>query len=142
MPSKKLVRHWMGDWGSYNFLKQLGRLDPFTIYTVRGNGETDVFYGENRATLPSGQIPAVLDVVASVEDIPEIHPYDTYLIGTDDTGYKVTCFTLNKDMDGFDENSIDFDERYGVRIKSRGLKNYVVLDGKLKTYDVVDCGPF
>ena len=120
----------------------LEELDPYTIYTVKGDDGTTVFYGENQATIPTGQIPTVNDVVASVDDIPEIKPYDTYLIGTDATGYRVSCFTLNKTMDGFDENSIEFDDRYGVRIRSKGLKNYVIVNGRLRSYDDVDCGPF
>ena len=37
---------------------------------------------------------------------------------------------------------MDFDWKYGVRVRKEGLKNYVYVDGKLITYDDVDCGLF
>jgi hypothetical protein len=62
-------------------------------------------------------------------------------VGRDGLGYRVYECVLD------DENNLKwyikpFDYRFGVRVQDKGLKNYVYVDGELKTYDDVDCGAF
>lgn len=148
MAEKHIVRHWKGKRESYNFLKGMNYLDPWTRYSVieaeEGSGVTE-YFGENIIAVPTGQLLPVNDVVEMLPPPYLASPYDRYLVGTDATGYKVYEFQPRATASGTELEAyelLDFDFRYGVRVISRGLKNYVYVDGKLITYDDVDCGLF
>ena len=149
MAEKHLVKHWRGKRTSYNFLKNVNRLDPWTRYSViEDDGSIVEYFGNNLISVPTGQLLPVNAIVSGEPETNSIRPYDRYLVGTDETGYKVIEYSLIDPYgeSGYTKTELTFDEKYGVRVKSEGLKNYVyVNDGnekKLKTYDDVDCGTF
>ena len=83
--------------------------------------------------------------ILSAQPLTEsVAPYDRYLVGTDNDGYTVYEYTPIGDNaeSGYTASQLTFDEKFGVRVISEGLKNYVYVNGKLKTYDDVDCGNF
>ena len=149
MAEKHLVRHWRGKRVSYNFLKNVNRLDPWTRYTViETDGSINEYYGDNQIVIPTGQLLPVNAILSGEPSSAMVRPYDRYLVGTDETGYKVLEYTLIDPYgeSGYTKSEITFDWKYGVRVKSEGLKNYVYInDGtikELRTYDDVDCGTF
>lgn len=145
MAEKHLVKKWRGKRESYNFLKSVNRLDPWTRYSVIETDGTIVeYFGENQIYQPTGQLLPVDDIVEFAPDVSDASPYDRYLVGTDLNGYKVIEYQPKSTTGGtvLVKEELEFDERYGVRVKSDGLKNYVYVDGVLKTYDDVDCGTF
>lgn len=143
--AKHLIRKWKGSRQNYNLLKSSNALDPWTIYYVVDtidNKSTVVEYcGANIITPQTGQPLAVNDLLSELPS-SGINPYDRYLVGTDATGYKIYEYTPIANSDSLSVSNIDFDWKLGVRILSKGLKNYVYYDGKLVTYDDVDCGLF
>lgn len=140
--SRHLVRKWLGTRESYNTLKESPFLDPWTIYYVRNaDGSTVEYFGDNIVTVPTGQLLPVNDILEEEPDIQDVNPYDRFLVGTDNEGYKVVEYTLNNSYELVKEE-MDFDWRYGVRVKSQDLKNYIYFDGKLRSYDDVYCGEF
>lgn len=142
--AKHLVKNWRGSRGAYNILKRNNSLDPWTKYYVKdSDGVTTTYveyFGENIVHIPTGQLIAVNDVLATVPANP--NPYDRFLVGTDETGYKVYEYTPIKDSDELEAHEMEFSWKYGVRILSRGLKAYVYYNGKLTTYDDGDAGSF
>jgi len=148
MAEKHIVRHWRGKRESYNFLKGVNRLDPWTRYSVVESGDTNTvteYFGENIIALQTGQLLPVNDIVETLPPSNTAHPYDRYLVGADGLGYKVYEFQPRATTNGTvvePQEVTDFDIRFGVRVISRGLKNYVYFDGHLITYDDVDCGLF
>lgn len=145
MAEKHLIRQWRGSRASYNNLKQTGLIDAWTIYHVvdvvnSAQTITD-YFGENIMQIPTGQLLAVKDLLHTLPS-SGVNPYDRYIIGNDLDGYKIYEFTPIKDSDELAYSSIDFDWKYGVRILSQGLKNYVYYDSHLITYDDIDCGEF
>lgn len=88
----------------------------------------------------SGQMLAVNDLLTQAPSAAS--PYDRYLVGNDINGYKIYEYTPISGSVELDVTITDFDWKHGVRILSKGLKNYVYHDNKLKTYDDVDCGEF
>ena len=86
----------------------------------------------------------VNSIVEYAPSVAEAAPYDRYLVGTDLNGYKVVEYQPKATTGGtvLVKEELEFDEKYGVRVKSEGLKNFVYVDGELKTYDDVDCGTF
>ena len=148
MAEKHIVRFWRGKRESYNFLKSVNRLDPWTRYSVIDSGDSanvvTEYFGENQINIPTGQILPVSAVVDTALPEYRVRPYDRYLVGTDGTGYKIIEYLPKSTADGvvLEKNEMDFDWKYGVRVRKEGLKNYVYVDGKLVTYDDVDCGLF
>lgn len=148
MAEKHIVRFWRGKRESYNFLKSVNRLDPWTRYSVIESGDSanaiTEYFGENQINIPTGQLLPVSAVVATALPEYRVRPYDRYLVGTDGTGYKIIEYLPKSTTDGvvLEKNEMDFDWKYGVRVRKEGLKNYVYVDGKLITYDDVDCGLF
>lgn len=145
MAEKHRVRNWRGQRASYEFLKSVNRLDPWTRYcVVETDGSLNEYYGENKIYENTGQLLPVNAITATTPTSGSVNPYDRYLVGTDADGYKVVEFLPQATFDGaiLVTEELDFDERFGVRVKSEGLKNYVYFNGKLTTYDDVDCGLF
>lgn len=145
--NKHVIRKWKGSRFGYNLIKRAGLIDPWTLYYVvdeNPSGTTSIteYCGENIVSVPSGQILPVKDVVDSIPPLADINPYDRFLYGTDITGYKIIEFTPVKGTNELECSEFEFDWRYGVRILSKGLKNFVYYDNKLVTYDDVDCGEF
>lgn len=141
---KHTVKHWKGSRAKYEFLVKNKAIDDWTRYVVVDeiNGEkiTVEYYGNNQVAELTGQLLPVNSIISSISEITPA-PFDRYLVGADGSGYKVyECV--------FDSDNIlkwyvkAFDYRYGVRVKDKGLKNYVYVNGKLITYDDVDCGEF
>jgi len=151
MSEKHIVRFWRGKRESYEFLKELKMLDPWTRYSVSdSDGSITEYFGTNQITQPSGQLFPVNDIVS---ELPEtLNPGERFLVGhdaTDGEPAKYSIMVVSTVPDEEDPTKYraeiqieDFDYKYGVRVLSRGLKNYVLVDGKLKTYDDVDCGTF
>lgn len=145
MANKHIIKKWKGSRASYNKLKEYSLIDPWTVYyvvdTVAGESSITEYVGENIVTVPTGQVLAVKDIL---EELPTsgVNPYDRFLIGSDANGYKIYEYTPIKDSFDLEVTQMDFNWKYGVRILSRGLKNYVYYNNKLVTYDDVDCGEF
>ena len=149
MAEKHIVRNWRGKRESYNFLKRTNHLDAWTRYSVIESGgsgnEITEYFGENLIAVPTGQILPVSAVVETLPSAETARPYDRYLVGSDSNGYQVYEFQPEAAVGGTRMVAVklqDFDWRYGVRVRADGLKNYIYFDGKLITYDDVDCGTF
>ena len=145
MAEKHLVKHWRGKRSNYNFLKSVNKLDPWTRYSViEVDGSIVEYFGENQVYIPTGQLLPVKSILSGAPAQETIQPYDRYLIGSDGNGYEVYEYTPIGDNaeSGYTESRLTFDEKFGVRVISEGLKNFVYTGGKLKTYDDVDCGNF
>lgn len=143
--AKQLVKHWKGTAASYNFLKQNHALSPWTRYVIVNELDGKViaeYYGENIISVPTGQLFPVKDIVEDMASIPQnVNPFDRYLVGTDALGYSIVEY---QPVSGgtLVTNTMDFDNKYGVRVASQGYKNYIYFNNKLITYDDVDCGTF
>lgn len=145
MAEKHRVRNWRGVRDSYEFLKSVNRLDPWTRYCVIESGGTiSEYYGQNRISQETGQLLPVNTVLSGMPSVNEVNPYDRFLVGQDGVGYKVVEYYPKISLTGASlvYEELPFDDRYGVRVRDCGLKNFVYIDGKLKTYDDVDCGIF
>ena len=117
-------------------LEALEKLNP----TVNNEEVITEYYGTNQVSNNTGQL---LPVISIIGDISEINPspYDRYLVGSDGIGYHVYEYVI--DAEGSHRWIVKpFEYRYGVRVIERGLKNYVYVNGILKTYDDIDCGTF
>ena len=141
---KHVVKHWRGTREKYEFLRKNGALNSWTKYVVidNFNGVNTIveYYGNNQVAELTGQLLPVKSIIETIGSIVA-SPYDRYLVGRDGLGYRVYECVLD------DENNLKwyikpFDYRFGVRVQDKGLKNYVYVDGELKTYDDVDCGTF
>jgi hypothetical protein len=141
---KHIVRHWKGTRDKYEFLVKNNAVDEWTKYVVidevSGESILTEYYGTNQVSELTGQMLPAKSVIGNISEISPL-PYDRYLVGNDASGYKVYEYVISS------ENSHrwiikNFDYRHGIRIIDRGLKNYIYVDGKLKTYDDVDCGLF
>ena len=144
---KHTVKHWRGTRDKYEFLRKNGALDSWTKYVViddiadsDGNKRIVEYYGENQIYEHTGQLLPVKSIIETVAAV-EPAPYDRYLVGRDGTGYRVYECLLD-DEGALKWRSIPFDYRHGVRVISRGLKNFVYVEGVLLTYDDVNCGEF
>lgn len=154
MAEKKKIRNWKGSRGSYEYLKKNGLVNAWTHYFVvettaeigsTASGRITEYFGENLISVPTGQLLPVLKILEFAKSVDVAEPYERYLVGTDEAGYNVVEYVPIRTAEGDTElvkNIIPFDEKYGVRVKDRGLKNYVYVDGKLITYDDVNCGEF
>ena len=138
------VRKWRGVREKYEYLYAHNALDNWTKYVVidviNGKEVITEYYGANQVSNHIGQL---LPVDSIIEDIAEITatPYSRYLVGSDGVGYNIYEYVI--DSEGSHRWIItEFDYRYGVRVISEGLKNFVYVNGILKTYDDVDCGLF
>lgn len=140
---KHKIRFWRGTRESYN---KIISPDFWTRYSVKEpNGVWHEYYGTNLITSQTGVLAPVLDVV---KELPtNINPGDRYLVGDEDVLYSTfQIFEFTPFMkDGkylMSEKVTDLGD-LTVRIKSRGLRAYQVVEGKLTTYDeidTIDCG--
>lgn len=144
--AKHLVKHWRGSRASYNYLRDVSALDPWMRYSVvNEDGSISEYFGENKIYQETGQLIPVSAIVTTAPQPEDAEPYDRYLVGDDENGYKIIEYTPRPLANGGYElvtDEMDFDWKYGVRVKSMGLKNYIYVDGHLVTYDDVDCGIF
>lgn len=167
--NRKIVRHWIGSLESYNKIKSQKLLDEWTRYTVKVAVDDSVnggsvgyveYYGENRITpYYPGELLPVKDIVSELPKNLGIGA--RYLVGPSnafdangkllyednqpgsDAWYIVTI--QGKVTDGYlelVEPDIKKLGSFSVRVESYGLKAYVLVNNKLKTYDDIDCGTF
>lgn len=142
MGQRHLIKHWKGSRASYNYLKSHNALDAWTNYIVIENDNSiSEYFGNNVAVRHEGQQLPVKDILPAEPPVSAVTPYDRYLIGTDALGYKIVEYTLDKEANVVKEE-LNFDKKYGVRVESKGLKNYVYVQNKLVTYDDMDGGEF
>jgi hypothetical protein len=143
--TKNKIKFWRGTRESYN---KIASPDFWTRYSVKEpNGVWHEYYGTNLITSQAGTLAPVLDVV---KELPKtVNPGDRYLVGDESVLYSTyQIFEFSPFMqDGkylLTEKVTDLGD-LSVRIKSRGLMTYQVVEGKLITYDKVnsiDCGTF
>lgn len=141
---KHVVRHWRGTRDKYEFLVKNNAVSDWTRYVVIDTiNDEDViteYYGTNQVTELTGQLLPANSIIANISEVTP-KPYDRYLVGSNGNGYSVYEYVI--DSEGQHRWLIKpFDDRFGIRIKDRGLKNYLYVDGELITYDEVDCGTF
>ena len=140
---KHKVRNWRGTRANYELLVQNSAVTPWTRYvvidTINGKEVITEYYGENQVAEATGQLLPVKDIIGSISDITPL-PYDRYLVGADGKGYQIYEYVIDGEFNKWLIKP--FDNRYGVRVISKGLKNYVYVNNTLKTYDDVDCGDF
>jgi hypothetical protein len=141
---KHIIRKWKGTRENYEFLLKSNLLNEWTKYTVidKINNEDVIteYYGSNQVTNHTGQLFPVISIIGNISEITP-SPYDRYLVGSDGSGYNVYEYVI--DSEGSHRWIIKpFDYRYGVRVINEGLKNFIYFNGKLRTYDDVDCGTF
>jgi hypothetical protein len=138
------VRHWRGSRANYEFLLKNNSLNNWTRYVVidKINNEDIIteYYGTNQVSDHTGQLLPVNSIIGNISEITP-SPYDRYLVGNDGAGYNIYEYVIDS------ENAHrwlikPFDYRYGVRVKSEGLKNFVYFENKLFSYDDVNCGEF
>lgn len=141
---KHLVRHWRGSRANYEFLLKNNAINNWTRYVVidKINNEDIIteYYGTNQVSDHTGQLLPVISIIGNISEITP-SPYDRYLVGNDGAGYNIYEYVIDS------ENAHrwlikPFDYRYGVRVKSEGLKNFVYFENKLFSYDDVNCGEF
>lgn len=141
---KHLVRHWRGTRANYEFLLKNNALNSWTRYVVidKINNEDVIteYYGTNQVSDHTGQLLPVISIIGNISEITPA-PYDRYLVGSDGAGYNIYEYVIDS------ENAHrwlikPFDYRYGVRVKSEGLKNFVYFENRLFTYDDYDGGEF
>lgn len=139
---KHVVKHWRGSRANYEFLAKNNALDIWTRYVVINDNDNSIteYYGSNQINEATGQLLPVISIIGSISEITP-NPYDRYLVGSNGNGYQIYECVFDS------ENTLkwrikQFDYRYGVRVKDKGLKNYIYVDGELRTYDDVDCGTF
>lgn len=156
---KHIVKFWRGSRAAYN---ALGTWDYWTRYSVyegdeNGNhiaGEPYTeYYGTTCITPVAGQLLPVKTVCSTLPTETEIG--DRYLVGYDSymdlSGNMVEGKyylveigpVINADGTTYRKAStIKPFNKQSVRIMDRNMKEYLVLNGKLVTYDDVNCGEF
>lgn len=155
---KNIVKFWRGSRAAYN---ALGTWDYWTRYSVfegdeNGNhiaGEPYVeYYGTTCITPVAGQLLPVKTVCTALPETLELG--DRFLVGYDE--YTLDGVTFPADYfiievgpianaDGTTYRKATMIKPFGkqsVRIEDRGMKEYFLHNGKLITYDDVNCGEF
>lgn len=138
------VRHWRGSRANYESLLKNNALNDWTRYVVidnyNGNEIYTEYFGSNQISELTGQLLPVNDIIGNITE-GEALPYNRYLVGSNGVGYSIYECVI-------DSNNVlrwiikPFDYRFGVRVISKSLKNYIYNNGQLMTYDDVDCGTF
>lgn len=141
---KHVVRHWRGTREKYEFLVKNNAVSDWTRYvvidTIAGKDVITEYYGTNQVAELTGQLLPANSIITNILDITP-KPYDRYLVGSNGNGYSVYEYVI--DSEGSHRWLVKpFDDRFGIRIKDRGLKNYIYVKNELITYDEVDCGTF
>jgi hypothetical protein len=142
---RHIVRHWRGSREKYEFLVKNNAVNDWTRYividSIAGVDSITEYYGVNQIAELTGQLLPADSIVGNISEISNPTPYDRYLVGADGTGYNVYEYVI--DSEGSHKWIIKpFDYRYGIRIKDKGLKNYIYVEDTLRTYDDVDCGMY
>jgi hypothetical protein len=127
-------------------LKKAGALNYWTRYSVKyengGLVTWKEFYGDNPLTEETGQLLPVIDIVQTLPKV--LNPGDRYWVS--DGGINlITTIGVGKDENGvatLSSRSLELKEGVSVRVKSKGYKSYLILDGELITYDEIDCGTY
>ena len=138
---KHIVRHWRGTRDKYKLLVKNNAVNDWTKYVVMDGDVITEYYGTNQVTALTGQLLPVNSIISNISEITTANPYDRYLVGADGSGYQIYECVFDSD-DILKWHIKAFDYRYGVRVKDKGLKNYIYVNEKLITYDDVDCGTF
>ena len=140
--NKNKIRFWRGTRESYN---KIVAPDFWTRYSVKEpNGVWREYYGTNLISIQTGSIAPVLDIVTELTQ--QVNPGDRYLLEAVVDGallyqiYEFSPFQVDGEYQ-LSEKITDLGD-FSVRIKSRGLKAYQVVEGKLVTYDDIDCGSY
>ena len=145
--TKNRVRFWRGTVESYEKIKKAGLLNYWTRYSVKYtiNGITTwkEFYGDNPLTEETGQLMPVIDIVQQLPSV--LNPGDRYWVSTQ--GYNIIVeITVGKDAtDGtatLSSRNLELKEGVSVRVKNRGYKSYLIVNGEAITYDEIDCGTY
>lgn len=130
------IKIWRGSRESYN---KLGIYDFWTRYSVKEtDGHYTEYYGTNKISLDTGTLLPVIDILPSVPDSPKLG--DRYLIGSNDTSYHI--YEALPSQNGEIQWKITPLDLYSVKVIKKGLMEYQVVNGKLITYDIVDCGSY
>lgn len=144
--TKNRVRFWRGTAESYELLKKAGALNYWTRYSVKYENSGLVtwkeFYGDNPLTEETGQLLPVIDIVQTLPK--ELNPGDRYWVSTRGINL-ITTIDVGKDNNGvatLSSRSLELKEGMSVRVKNKGYKSYVVLNGEYVTYDEIDCGTY
>lgn len=143
---KNRVRFWRGTAEAYELLKKAGALNYWTRYSVKYENSGLVtwkeFYGDNPLTEETGQLLPVIDIVQSLPTV--LNPGDRYWVSTRGINL-ITTIDVGKDENGIaalSSRSLELKEGMSVRVKNKGYKSYVVLNGEYVTYDEIDCGTY
>lgn len=140
---------WRGYRATYNDLAANGQLDHWKLYSViNTDGTRSLYWGAQPATVATGQLAPVIDVLAELPSTLSVG--DRYVIGRDGTfdenGALLTAaeyyvVEINSDMS---RSSINPLGDFSVRVKNRGMKEFMLVDNKLITYDTrtIDCGEY
>lgn len=144
MAENKKVRFWRGTSEAYERIKKAGMLNYWVRYSVKYVDRNGLvvwreYYGDNPLTPESGQLLPVIDIVDTLPDI--LNPGDRYLVSNDDEHFIVEIVVENTE-NGLGSHIITFNEGMSVRVKTEGYKSYTLYEGKLVTYDEVDCGTY
>lgn len=144
--TKNRVRFWRGTAEAYELLKKAGALNYWTRYSVKyengGLVTWKEFYGDNPLTEETGQLLPVIDIVQSLPTV--LNPGDRYWVSTRGINL-ITTIDVGKDENGvaaLSSRSLELKEGMSVRVKNKGYKSYVVLNGEYVTYDEIDCGTY
>ena len=146
--NNKRVRFWRGTVESYNIIAKSGLLDYWTRYSVKqSDGSWKEYYGDNCITEVTGQLLPVLDIVATLPSV--LNPGDRYLVGRNAQGdasaeYYIVEVGVEKETTGYQETTKvkPFKEGISVRVKNKGYKSYLLVDGEIITYDEVNGGTY
>ena len=140
--TKNKIKFWRGTRESYNKIQSP---DFWTRYSVKEpNGIWREYYGTNLISIQTGTIAPVLDLVTELPK--QVNPGDRYLLETKVNGelvyqvYEFSPFQVDGEYQ-LSEKITDLGD-FSVKIKSKGMKEYMVVDGKLKTYNDIDCGTY
>lgn len=130
-----LVNIWRGSRESYN---NLGIYDYYTRYSVKENdGTYTEYYGTCPISPNSGQLLPVIDIVETLPSEPNsLHAGDRYLVGSGSTYYIVEITPV------LDKPIITPLGTYSVKVINKNMMEYQLVNGKLRTYDIVDCGSY
>lgn len=139
--TKNRVRFWRGTSESYDLLKSAGALNYWTRYSVKYTNKQGLvtwkeFYGDNPLTEESGQLLPVIDIVQTLPTI--MNPGDRYWVSDQGENYIVQVTVGNNNS--LSSNIKELPVGVSVRVKNRGYKSYLLVDGAIVTYDEVDCG--
>lgn len=138
---RHITRHWRGIRKDYEFLRNSNALSEWTRYSViESDNSVTEYYGTHPITVHTGQLLPVDSIMKNAPSDPT--PYSRYLVGNDESGYKIYEYHVQDKSNRLVPEITNFDDKYGVRVRDRGLMNFVYDSGRLVTYDEVDCGSF